>query len=558
MLSYIKRFFNTNLSFLIILMVVIFSLYGKVINFEALFFDDNQMITNNMSYVSSIKNIPNLFLQDCYYSNNHNYYRPILTLSFALETIIFGYNTKIYHFTNVILFILSFYLMFIFLAKLNLNKNISKLILLLFSVHPILMSLPAWIAARNDTLITIFVLLFFISFLNYIKTNKQIYRILYYLFFAIALLTKETGIAIIPVYLLFLCFYDIRITKKQLLTDFSFFIIITFIYFIFRNLSIGKTILNIFNFKTILTNCFHEFLIYNKKMFIPEHIPIVLYTAKINISSLSISFFMFIALLFAFVKKIIPRRKLIFGLFWFLIFLIPTFFTVKEQILFHRLMLPFFGIYIILITLIEQIIIKHPNLKKYFIIFYVILFFTLSYSSYIQCDKYHDNTVFTLNFYLDSKESTNYLALLDLLIENGNLNEAKKILSERVKEGASVDEMFYLAKLFFAYGDFEQAENICLLVEKVLSPQEKHNIFVLLSEIYYIKEQYDKAYEYIKEAYKTNPHSTNILKQFARIAEKTEIAQALDIYKRLSEIDKSNKEYKNKISLLEQELKKID
>ena len=48
------------------------------------------------------------------------------------------------------------------------------------------------------------------------------------------------------------------------------------------------------------------------------------------------------------------------------------------------------------------------------------------------------------------------------------------------------------------------------------------------------------------------------MKQFARIAEKTEITQALDIYKRLSEIDKSNEEYKNKISLLEQELKKID
>ena len=39
------------------------------------------------------------------------------------ETLLFGFNPKVYHSTNIILFILSIWLMYVFLLKLNFNKN---------------------------------------------------------------------------------------------------------------------------------------------------------------------------------------------------------------------------------------------------------------------------------------------------------------------------------------------------------------------------------------------------------------------------------------------------
>ena len=112
MFEYIKNFLSVDIAFLIILIVVAFSLYQKTINYELLQLDDHKFISNSISYISNIKNIPKLFLQDVYYKSTSNYYRPILSLSFFLETIIFGYHTQVYHITNILLFLFNIFILF--------------------------------------------------------------------------------------------------------------------------------------------------------------------------------------------------------------------------------------------------------------------------------------------------------------------------------------------------------------------------------------------------------------------------------------------------------------
>ena len=113
----IYKILKSNLFFFLLLTTIVFSLYGKSINFDFTYHDDNSLILEKADFLSHITNIPKLFVTSCYYSGDFQYYRPILNLSFLVETSIFGFNTKIYHITNIILFILVLYLMYILLLS---------------------------------------------------------------------------------------------------------------------------------------------------------------------------------------------------------------------------------------------------------------------------------------------------------------------------------------------------------------------------------------------------------------------------------------------------------
>ena len=190
---------NSNIFFFILLTGIVFSLYGKARDYEFIYLDDTRLVSSNINFISDIKNLPKLFVKSCYYTTDtkDGYYRPVLSLSFALEVLLFGESSKVSHTTNIILYILSIYLMYVFLLKLNLNRIILKLSLLLLAVHPALASVSAWIAARNDSLLAVFVFLTLISFVSYIEKNKISYFWLTVYFFAVSIFTKESGVVLI-------------------------------------------------------------------------------------------------------------------------------------------------------------------------------------------------------------------------------------------------------------------------------------------------------------------------------------------------------------------------
>ncbi|MBQ3834195.1 MAG: glycosyltransferase family 39 protein, partial [Elusimicrobia bacterium] len=195
-----KNFIRANIFFFFILFVICFAVYGKAMNFGITRLDDDKLTVNNINYISDYKNIPKFFKTDCYHASGHLYYRPILSLSFSLESMFFGYNTKVYHTTNILLFILSLFLIFVFLSKFNFNKNILKFLIVLCAVHPILASVPAWLPARNDSLLTIFLISSFIFFIKYLSSKKYSHLFLYLFFYALSVFTKETALIMIIIF----------------------------------------------------------------------------------------------------------------------------------------------------------------------------------------------------------------------------------------------------------------------------------------------------------------------------------------------------------------------
>lgn len=562
MFSYIKRFFSTNISFLIILVVVVFSLYGKAINFELTSLDDTTLIRDNFFYISNIKNIPNFFTTSCFYSNDYSYYRPILTLSFAIETILFGYNLKIYHLTNILLFIFLLYLLyFFFVYYLKANKTITKLIILLFSVHPVFSLVYVWIPARNDSLFAISVILSLITLIKFLSYNKLKHLILFSFIFCISLFLKETGIILPLTYGLFIYFFNYKITKKQIYTILFFLLPLIIIYLLLRKYSVQGTNIefNLINIKIILINIINGLLMYVEKLLYPIYIPVLSFKVQLTFATIITNITFILFFFFIYKTNFLNKKTLIFSLLWYFLFLLPTFFILDKQILFHRLLVPIIFLLYIFIIFIEKLLSKYKELSKYFIIIFILLFTTLYYVSFFQQDKYKDEENFTINSYLDSPKSPvtcNSMAML--YMKNGNLDKAMELMNFVLQNKPTYQYLLNYALLLSAMGNFDEVENAYLLLEKDLTGK-KELIYLPLSEIYYIKEDYQKAFDCIQKAYNLKPYDTTILKQLAKIDEKVgNIQQALEIYTNLSKMEKGNKEYTDKISLLEKALKKID
>ena len=175
-----RKIFSSTIFFAIAVAVVVFIVYGKSVNFDLLSLDDKTTITNNLERISKAENIPEIFKTNCYDKDHADipYYRPIFVLTFALETILFGFSSKIYHFGNLQLFCFAIYIMYFLLLKLDFNETISKCVLLLFAVHPIISSNAAYVSTRAEILIAIFILLAFFVFISYLETKKTRYLIL--------------------------------------------------------------------------------------------------------------------------------------------------------------------------------------------------------------------------------------------------------------------------------------------------------------------------------------------------------------------------------------------
>jgi len=131
------------------------------------------------------------------------YYRPLVTLSYRLDYLLWGMNPFGFHLTNVVIHILVVLLFYVVIRVVFQQRLVAWVASLLFAVHPIHVESVAVVFNRTDSPITFFFLLSFLGFYFYLKRSRwSLYSyILSLMAFVLALLTKEMGITI-PVILL--------------------------------------------------------------------------------------------------------------------------------------------------------------------------------------------------------------------------------------------------------------------------------------------------------------------------------------------------------------------
>ncbi|MDO9391470.1 MAG: tetratricopeptide repeat protein [bacterium] len=328
----------------VLISLSILLVYLRTVSFGFTYFDDESLVLNNLAGLSSLKNIILGFNGELTRGFTA-FYRPLLTASFIINYQLSGLAAWGYHLINVLLHLTACLLFYKLLTKLHAGPGRALFFSLLFAVHPLNAQAVAWIPGRNDSLLAVFALPMLMLFMDFAATGKLRYLFLNSLFFALALLTKESAL-VMPVLCLgyfFLVPQRPRHYQKLVLNAVLWFAIFLSWYWARNNAlgfspegQAGRFIAPIEFFAGVLS--------YLGKALLP-----------INLSPVAgpeIGSFFYgtaaLALLSGLVWRVRLKNKsfFLFGLLWAALFLLPnmirgSFITLALE---HRFYLPFMGL----------------------------------------------------------------------------------------------------------------------------------------------------------------------------------------------------------------------
>ncbi len=171
-----------------------FALYGNTINAE--FVHDDAFFVSRPELRDPAYLIT--LWKDPYLPQNigNGAWRPITTLSFALNFILFGERPISFHIVNIILNGIATFTVFLFITKLTRHRMIGYFSALIFAFLPIHTGVVAFIKARDEILYTIFTLSSWIFFLKTCETKigRQKHLFISSFLFLLAVLTKEQAV----------------------------------------------------------------------------------------------------------------------------------------------------------------------------------------------------------------------------------------------------------------------------------------------------------------------------------------------------------------------------
>lgn len=130
------------------------------------------------------------------------YYRPVTTLSFAIDLWIYGDDPVGYHATNLLLHLGVCALVFVAALKQSGRRVVAGAAALLFAVHPAVVEPVAYISARADLLCALFMIGAWLLYVRGRETESSRLLALAALAFAGALFSKIVALALLPLLVL--------------------------------------------------------------------------------------------------------------------------------------------------------------------------------------------------------------------------------------------------------------------------------------------------------------------------------------------------------------------
>jgi protein O-mannosyl-transferase len=373
-----------NYKFLILLVILPLILYWKIISYQFTGLDDRQIIGNSYGFLSDFKNVIKAFEKDNFMSNDgKGYYRPVQTISFMIDAHLGDEKPNVYHFSNILYHILTVIVLFFLLRKIGVRDNISFYISLLFSVHPLFTDAIAWIPGRGDILAGLFCSVSFLTYLYYCETKNKLFFVFHSVSLFLALFSKEISV-FLPV--LIIIYYRF-LQRNRYKTSEWFYFIIAWSFSICLFFFLRHTYLNsqeLPSFKFFISNL-PIIPIFLSKLIIPLGLSgMPLYDHLFSVIGLII---FLLSIVYIWRVKVGNKFLIIFGVVWFLGFIIPPMFValsftkVHSDYLECRAYLPAVGIFITLGVLLNEIIKgKGDNILIKSFVPVIIIFSIISYT----------------------------------------------------------------------------------------------------------------------------------------------------------------------------------
>lgn len=167
-----------------------------------LFWDDNDGIVNNV-YVKDWQYFRNYFSENLIAGAglSSNYWRPVLLIVFSFGWKIWGLWPAGFHLISLLVHLLAGWLLFEIFFLLTKNKRLAFFPALFFLLHPLQTEAVTYVSGLADPLSAVFV---FWALLFQIKNRAKNIHWPLWIFFGLALMTKEKALIIFPILLILL------------------------------------------------------------------------------------------------------------------------------------------------------------------------------------------------------------------------------------------------------------------------------------------------------------------------------------------------------------------
>jgi tetratricopeptide (TPR) repeat protein len=154
----------------LVFLLVLLSLlsYAQTFNYDFCYDDDRLVLKRaedykNPRFLSIVFKVPFWGFSP---TGAGNYYRPIVTLTYWLNYMLFGLKPGYYHALNLLVHTANGILLFFIILRISGRKELSFFTSALFLTHPIHTASVAWISGRTDLLALMFMLLAYLFFVE--------------------------------------------------------------------------------------------------------------------------------------------------------------------------------------------------------------------------------------------------------------------------------------------------------------------------------------------------------------------------------------------------------
>ena len=173
--------------------VVTFAVFAETLAYDFVW-DDRSLILRDVR-IRSLGGVIEAFGSDFFRNSDetvrYGYYRPLITVSYALDFWMWRTEPMGYHLTNIIAHILCCFGLLGLARHMRLSVGVATGITLLFAVHPLHTESVTWISGRTDVLATLFVL----PYLLWFDHDSRMRRVLGHIGFVAAIFSKEVTLA---------------------------------------------------------------------------------------------------------------------------------------------------------------------------------------------------------------------------------------------------------------------------------------------------------------------------------------------------------------------------
>lgn len=449
-------------------------------------------------------------------------YHPLTLLSYAIDYQLWGTNAFGYHLTNLVFHICNTALVFILVRKLNTSIFVSVVVSILFGIHPMHVESVAWISERKDVLYVFFLLLAWISYLNF-SIPHQRKRILWYLLmillFGCSVLSKPIAF-VFPVILLLSDYLNKQSFLHSFRNKIPVFVIAIAALFVAQWGQLDSGSIGTDNLHPVSTLFYGTYNVsfYLFKAFIPLKLsifhPFPLDNTMNTLLYLSvISFIAFLSLLYWSFKK---SRQIFFGLLFFFLTISPL----LQIIPFGKALsserytyLPYLGLFYALAIGLELLIQRITFSKKIILPLCTLPALLLGSLTYQQQNVWKSSEVLWSSVIKNYPNGYwGYLARGRYYQEQQNQELALADFNKSIALSPSAEALYERGRIFEKNGNIERALSDYLGSINCLSTYVKsHNN---ASGVYARKGNYERAFYHIEQAIKfDNNYSLAYLNQ---------------------------------------------